>query len=201
MLARNGEPAWKWPTLLHVGSGHVHVSDEGHQASGLIHAQSIRHYLPSSVDTLWVLPQFHQNICWNYTQYSKSTQILFTVTISNSVQTSWGSREDGDTNDNERMSPRGRRSESITMPPGNHPGLIRYNDEKTFVRSSSTDAKGFTTAYEKAVVATPDAGDTAVGSDDDSASDSDISDTHTDSSDDFDDSSNSSSMVMEARGR
>lgn len=28
------------------------------------------------------------------------------------------------------MSPRARRSESITMPPGNHPGLIRYKDEK-----------------------------------------------------------------------
>ena len=29
------------------------------------------------------------------------------------------------------MSPRARRSESITLPPGNHPGLIRYNDEKS----------------------------------------------------------------------
>ncbi len=28
------------------------------------------------------------------------------------------------------MSPRARRSESITLPPGNHPGLIRYKDEK-----------------------------------------------------------------------
>ena len=34
------------------------------------------------------------------------------------------------------MSPRARRSESITLPPGNHPGLIRYNDDKTFSTSS-----------------------------------------------------------------
>lgn len=27
------------------------------------------------------------------------------------------------------MSPRARRSESITLPPGNHPGLVRYKDE------------------------------------------------------------------------
>jgi hypothetical protein len=50
---------------------------------------------------------------------------LFTLKV-----TSWGSRADGDTNDNERMSPRARRSESITLPPGNHPCLIRYQDEK-----------------------------------------------------------------------
>lgn len=50
--------------------------------------------------------------------------------------TSWGSRVDGDTNDNERMSPRARRSESITLPPGNHPGLIRYKDDKDFFTSS-----------------------------------------------------------------
>lgn len=28
------------------------------------------------------------------------------------------------------MSPRARRSESITLPPGNHPTLVRYNDDK-----------------------------------------------------------------------
>ncbi|KAI9648063.1 Type 2 glycosyltransferase [Ciborinia camelliae] len=43
--------------------------------------------------------------------------------------TSWGSRADGDANDSHRMSPRARRSESITLPPGNHPGLVRYKDE------------------------------------------------------------------------
>jgi glycosyltransferase involved in cell wall biosynthesis len=43
--------------------------------------------------------------------------------------TSWGSRADGDANDSHRMSPRARRSESITLPPGNQPGLIRYNDD------------------------------------------------------------------------
>jgi hypothetical protein len=53
--------------------------------------------------------------------------------------TSWGSRADGDTNDNERMSPRARRSESITLPPGdkNHPGLIRYQDEKSLLDSDA----------------------------------------------------------------
>jgi len=30
------------------------------------------------------------------------------------------------------MSPRARRSESITSPPANQPGLVRYNDEKTY---------------------------------------------------------------------
>lgn len=53
-------------------------------------------------------------------------------TVSNHHQTSWGSRVDGDTNDNERMSPRAQRSESITLPPGNYPDLIRYRDDKDF---------------------------------------------------------------------
>lgn len=50
--------------------------------------------------------------------------------------TSWGSRADGDTNDNQRMTPRARRSESITLPPGNHPGLIRFKDDKSFIPST-----------------------------------------------------------------
>jgi hypothetical protein len=52
---------------------------------------------------------------------------LFTLRM-----TSWGSRADGDTNDSQRMTPRTRRSESITLPPGNHPGLIRYKDDKSY---------------------------------------------------------------------
>ena len=56
-------------------------------------------------------------------------------------QTSWGSRPDGDANDNHRMTPRARRSESITLPPGNHPGLIRYNDEKRSFTSGSVPNK------------------------------------------------------------
>jgi len=36
------------------------------------------------------------------------------------------------------MSPRARRSESITLPPGNHPGLIRYNDEKSYSEACSS---------------------------------------------------------------
>jgi len=39
------------------------------------------------------------------------------------------------------MTPRARRSESITLPPGNHPGLIRYNDEKSSFTSSSIPKK------------------------------------------------------------
>jgi hypothetical protein len=61
--------------------------------------------------------------------------------------TSWGSRADGDTNDAERMYPRARRSESITLPPGNHPGLVRYKDEKDFLTTSEKqrdlDSDGF----------------------------------------------------------
>ena len=37
------------------------------------------------------------------------------------------------------MSPRARRSESITSPPANHPGLIRYNDDKSFVIEKPID--------------------------------------------------------------
>jgi hypothetical protein len=56
--------------------------------------------------------------------------------LSNVLQTSWGSRADGDTNDSQRMTPRARRSESITLPPGNHPVLIRYKDDKSYTPSS-----------------------------------------------------------------
>ncbi|KAI0999826.1 Type 2 glycosyltransferase [Podosphaera aphanis] len=53
---------------------------------------------------------------------------LFTLRM-----TSWGSRPDGDTNDNERMTPRARRSESITLPSGNYPALARYSYQKTLL--------------------------------------------------------------------
>ncbi|RDW87811.1 glycosyltransferase family 2 protein [Coleophoma crateriformis] len=53
---------------------------------------------------------------------------LFTLRV-----TSWGSRADGDANDSARMTPRARRSESITLPPGNHPGLIQFNNDKSFM--------------------------------------------------------------------
>lgn len=77
------------------------------------------------------------------------------------------------------MSPRARRSESITLPPGNHPGLIQYNDYKAFSAES-----------EKLVKL------------DDEQSESDL-DYATDSSYDLNDSncsSTSSSMVMEPHG-
>ena len=34
------------------------------------------------------------------------------------------------------MTPRPRRSESITLPPGNQPGLILYKDDKSYVPPS-----------------------------------------------------------------
>lgn len=128
--------------------------------------------------------------------------------ISNNTQTSWGSREDGDANDAERMSPRGRRSESITMPPGNHPGLIRYNDEKSLMRSSSADPRAFFPFDEKATITTTEM---AIDSDDDtgSDSDSDLLDSRASESDYSDDCphdcpndfSDFTSMVMKAHGR
>ena len=78
------------------------------------------------------------------------------------------------------MSPRARRSESITLPPGNHPGLPQYSDCKTFSEGSEK-------------LASPDG--------DQSESDLDFA---TDSSYDFNDSNGSStstSMVMEPHGR
>jgi hypothetical protein len=82
------------------------------------------------------------------------------------------------------MSPRARRSESITLPPGNHPGLIRYNDDKSFPTTS-----------EKVI----DAEDDHSESDLDSATDSsyDVNDSNDDSNDD----SNASLMVIEPHGR
>ncbi|KAL2060104.1 hypothetical protein VTL71DRAFT_9926 [Oculimacula yallundae] len=99
--------------------------------------------------------------------------------------TSWGSREDGDTNDNERMSPRGRRSESITLPPGNHPGLVRYNNGKMFIYSPDEKERLFVSTIEHAI----DSGDPE-------------SDTRSDDSyDNVDSISDSSSMVMVTLGR
>ena len=45
------------------------------------------------------------------------------------------------------MSPRARRSESITLPPGNQPGLIRYNDDivaatEKLINTDSSDYTG-----------------------------------------------------------
>ncbi|CAG8955685.1 hypothetical protein HYFRA_00010948 [Hymenoscyphus fraxineus] len=100
-------------------------------------------------------------------------------------QTSWGSRADGDTNDNHRMSPRARRSESITLPPGNHPGLIRYNDDKPFTTEK---------------LAVFDADD----SKNDYKSESDLdaaSDDSYDPNDSNDSSSNSVSGMVEIHGR
>ncbi|KAG9235954.1 nucleotide-diphospho-sugar transferase [Amylocarpus encephaloides] len=78
-------------------------------------------YLPASV----IFGYFHGFI---------KLYALFTLR-----HTSWGSRADGDTNDNHRMSPRARRSESVTLPPGNHPVLIQYKDSKSFVNEKHVD--------------------------------------------------------------
>ncbi len=37
------------------------------------------------------------------------------------------------------MCPRARRSESITLPPGNHPVLGRYNDDKSYTGTTTTE--------------------------------------------------------------
>ena len=61
-----------------------------------------------------------------------TSTFIATNAHADSLQTSWGSRPDGDANDSHRMSPRARRSESITLPPGHHPTLLRYKDEKSY---------------------------------------------------------------------
>lgn len=83
------------------------------------------------------------------------------------------------------MSPRARRSESITLPPGNHPGLIRYNDDKPF------------TTEKIAVFETDDS-----KSDGQTESDLDaVSDDSYDPNDSNDSSSNSVSGMVETHGR
>lgn len=79
------------------------------------------------------------------------------------------------------MSPRARRSESITLPPGNQPGLIRYNDDIAAARAA---------AREKAIKA---------GSQDGSESDSDfvISDDPYDTNDTDDSDYDSRSAAIE----
>lgn len=37
------------------------------------------------------------------------------------------------------MSPRAKRSESVTLPPGNHPCLIRYEDEKGLITGTPSE--------------------------------------------------------------
>ncbi|KAJ2903098.1 glycosyltransferase family 2 [Zalerion maritima] len=63
---------------------------------------------------------------------------LFTLNM-----TSWGSRADADTNDDLRMTPRPKRSPSITTPPGRD--LIRYREKQ----SHSQPEDSFRTADEK----------------------------------------------------
>lgn len=53
------------------------------------------------------------------------------------VQTSWGSRPDGDINDSERMMPRALPAEVMINPSAHTQGLVRYRDEK--VRISEKD--------------------------------------------------------------
>lgn len=90
--------------------------------------------------------------------------------------TSWGSRADGDANDSHRMSPRARRSESITLPPGNQPGLIRYNDdvvlatEKLINTESSEDTESDSGSISDDHYDTHDTNDTSADSDSDSSS-------------------------------
>jgi len=103
--------------------------------------------------------------------------------------TSWGSRADGDANDSHRMSPRARRSESITLPPGNHPGLIRYNDDKTYTSPEKREPS------EKG----GDGNDSESESNLDAATD--YSYDANDSNEDSNDDSNISSTKVETHGR
>lgn len=47
------------------------------------------------------------------------------------MQTSWGSRADGDANDDVRLTPRPKRATSLKTPPNGH-DLIRYRPERHF---------------------------------------------------------------------
>lgn len=108
------------------------------------------------------------------------------------IQTSWGSREDGDTNDSERMSPRNRRSESITSPPSNQPGLVLYNDGKMAIYSPDEKEQICVSTVETAMSPDHARSDT----------DNDQLESRSNSSDDsYYDDSNSSSMVMAPLGR
>lgn len=55
------------------------------------------------------------------------------------MQTSWGSRADGDRDDSVRLTRRPKRSMSLTTPPGKV-DLIRYKDEKPASEKPSTPA-------------------------------------------------------------
>ncbi|KAL3425131.1 glycosyltransferase family 2 [Phlyctema vagabunda] len=80
--------------------------------------------------------------------------------------TSWGSRADGDANDSARMSPRARRSESITLPPGNHPGLIRFNDEKSHAAEKGYESDS-TVVFDEPLESSSSDDDSASSSSDD----------------------------------
>lgn len=85
------------------------------------------------------------------------------------------------------MSPRARRSDSVTLPPGNQPGLIRYNDEKY--------AENYTNPEES-----DDASSAVDESNFDSATD-DSYDVNDFNDYDSDSESDSTPLVMERRGR
>jgi hypothetical protein len=56
------------------------------------------------------------------------------------LQTSWGSRPDGDINDNERMIPRVLPAAEVMInPAAYHEGLIRYRDEKRLLKKEEMD--------------------------------------------------------------
>ncbi len=161
---------------------HVRFRKDG-QADRIIPTKSNGRGLLPNFSFIRVFPWFHQDLGSIYSSNCMSRVYPFSEN-SNPHQTSWGSQADGDTNDNERMSPRARRSESITLPPGNHPGLIRYKDEKP----KDDKSKDFYTTSEK-----------SFDSDSDEISESDLdpaSDDSYDNNDSNDDrDSRSSSMA------
>jgi hypothetical protein len=67
----------------------------------------------------------------------------------NRIQTSWGSRPDGDIDDGERMTPRVLPAEVMVNPAAGSRGLIRYKDEKSYEseKSSSENCEAPDSAY------------------------------------------------------
>lgn len=123
------EPLWM---ACDDGTVVLHVwCCEDSQVDRIVAKKPCRHHILSDLNFVRILSWFDQAMGLVHSQNCKSRALPLSST-SDCSQTSWGSRADGDTNDNERMSPRARRSESVTLPPGNHPVLIRYKDDKDF---------------------------------------------------------------------
>ena len=101
------------------------------------------------------------------------------------------------------MTPRARRSESITLPPGNHPGLVRYKDEKDFPTTSEKQRDSDSDDFSESDFPTTSEKQRDSGSDDFSESDLGFNSSHSDDDNDsYDDrTSNSNSVSTKPHGR